>query len=74
MRFSKVPDRKGAVMEWLMLLWILIAAVIVFILWAIRRAEGHRGLPSVHIPRQRSSSGSKDRPVGGKRKADRTRT
>ena len=58
-------------MEWLMLLWLLIAAVIVFILWAIRRAEGHRGMPSVHVPRQRSASGSKGKPVGGKRRADR---
>lgn len=69
MRFSRVPDREGAVMEWLMLLWILIAAVIVFILWAIRRAEGHGGMPSIHIPKQRSSSGSKGKPVGGKRRA-----
>ena len=74
MRFSKVPDRKGADMEWLLLLWILIAAVIVFILWAIRRAEGHRGMPSIHIPRQRSGSSATGKPVGGKRKADRTRT
>ena len=54
-----------------MLLWILIAAVIVFILWAIRRAEGHHGMPSIHVPRQRSASGSKGKPVGGKRRADR---
>jgi hypothetical protein len=72
MRFSRVPDRKGAVLEWLMLvLWILIAAVIVFILWALRRAEGHGHMPSIHIPRQRSSSGSKGKPVAGKRRADR---
>ena len=72
MRFSKVPDRKGAVLDGLMLvLWILIAAVIVFILWALRRAEGHGHLPSIHIPRQRSSSGYKGKPVAGKRRADR---
>jgi hypothetical protein len=72
MRFSRVPDRKGAVLEWLMLvLWILIAAVIVFILWALRRAEGHGHMPSIHIPRQRSSSGYKGKPVAGKRRADR---
>ena len=59
------------VLEWLTLLWILIAAVIVFILWAIRRAEGHGGMPSIHIPKQRSSSGSKGKPVAGKRRADR---
>lgn len=52
-----------------MVLWILIAAVIVFILWAIRRAEGHGGMPSIHVPRQRSGSGSRGRPVGGKRRA-----
>ena len=56
-------------MEWLILLWILIAAVIVFILWAFRRAEGHAGMPSIHIPRQRSGSRSTDKPVGGKRRA-----
>ena len=57
-------------MEWfLVVLWTLIAAVVVFILWAGRRAEGHRGMPSVHIPRQRSSSGSTGRPVAGKRRA-----
>ena len=57
-------------MEWLLLLlYVLIAAVIVFILWAARRAEGHGGMPSIHIPRQRSSSGSKAKPVGGKRRA-----
>lgn len=72
-RFSKVRDRKGVVLEWLLLslLWLLIAAVIVFILWAIRRAEGHHGMPSIHIPRQRSESGLKGKPVGGKRRADR---
>lgn len=53
----------------LVLLWLLIAAVIVFILWAIRRAEGYRGMPSIHIPRQRSESALKDKPVGGKRRA-----
>ena len=58
-------------MEWLLVLWILIAAVIVFIVWAIRRAEGHSGMPSIHIPRQRSSSESQGKPVGGKRRADR---
>jgi hypothetical protein len=56
-------------MEWLVVLWILIAAVIVFILWAFRRAEGHGGTPSIRIPRQRSGSGSKGKPVGGKRRA-----
>ena len=66
---SNVAHRKGAVMEWLMVLWVLIAAVIVFILWAIRRAEGHGGMPSIHVPRQRSGSGSKGKPVGGKRRA-----
>ena len=72
MRFSRVPDRKGAVLEWLMLvLWILIAAVIVFILWALRRAEGHGHMPSIHLPRQRSGSGYKGKPVAGKRRADR---
>ncbi len=71
-RFSKVPDRKGVVLEWLLLvLWLLIAAVIVFILWALRRAEGHRSMPSIRIPRQRSSSGYKGKPVAGKRRADR---
>ena len=42
-------------MEWfLWVLWTLIAAVIVFILWAGRRAEGHGGMPPIHVPRQRS--------------------
>lgn len=71
-RFSRVPDRKGVVLEWLLLvLWLLIAAVIVFILWAIRRAEGYRGMPSIHIPRQRADSGYRGKPVAGKRRADR---
>ena len=63
-----VAQRKGEVMEWLWL-WILIAAVIVFILWAARRAEGGGGMPSTHVPRQRSASGSRGKPVGGKRRA-----
>ena len=55
-------------MEWLWL-WILIAVVLVFTLWAIRRAEGHGRMPSIHVPRQRASSGYKGKPVGGKRRA-----
>ena len=55
-------------MEWWWL-WVVIAAVVVFIVWAVRRAEGHGGMSSIHVPRQRSSSGSKGKPVGGKRRA-----
>ena len=56
-------------MDFLVVLWILIAAVVVFILWAIRRAEGHGSVPSVRVPRQRTSSGSTGKPVAGKRRA-----
>jgi len=61
-------------MDWLVVLWLLIAAVSVFIVWAVRRAEGYRGMPSmpsVRIPRQRSESGYEGKPVAGKRRADR---
>ena len=58
-------------MDWLVVLWVLIAVVIVFIIWALRRAEGHGGMPSINIPKQRSSSGYKGKPVAGKRRADR---
>ena len=67
---GNVADRKGEVMEWLLLLlYLLIAAVIVFILWAGRRAERGGGMPSIRVPRQRSGSGSQGKPVGGKRRA-----
>ena len=54
-------------------LWVAIGVVIVFILWAIRRAEGHGGVPPIRVPQQRSVPGSTDKPVGGKRRAQRTR-
>ena len=55
-------------------LWILIGVVVVFIIWAIRRAEGHSGAPSIPRPRQSLPSSRTGKPVGGKRRADRTRT
>lgn len=54
-------------------LWVAIGVVIVFILWAIRRAEGHGGVPPIRVSQQRSGPGSTDKPVGGKRRAQRTR-
>ncbi len=54
-------------------LWILIGIVVVFIIWAIRRAEGHSGAPPIPRPRQ-SASPRTGKPVAGKRRADRTRT
>jgi hypothetical protein len=54
-------------------LWVAIGMVIVFILWAIRRAEGHGGVPPIRVPQQRSGPSSTGKPVGGKRRAQRPR-
>ena len=64
--FRKTPTTR-------LMLHIANLMVIVFILWAIRRAEGHGGVPPIRVPQQRSGPGSTGKPVGGKRRAQRTR-